>query len=152
MKTKRSRINYSVTIYITEVDQNRTRVNSNFVKTFNSTDILSNRKEAISYFELMQQFFLSESNFDFSSPLEAQIKNYKNYKSFSISLDIIVNNENYISLEGDSESLFEFLSYEAEILENNKNTDFIEVENSWGEKQKVLKDNYDLFDFYFNKY
>jgi hypothetical protein len=139
-------IEYQVAIYIADVDKNGNKTDQYFEKNFKSTDMLTNRRKAIDYYRLQINFFLNESQIDFSSPEEARIKNYKDYKSFSISLQVSDNNENcfYID-EYEPESIFEFLNYESNILKTDQNTDFILVDDCWGGTQKVIKEDYGFF-------
>jgi hypothetical protein len=147
MKTKNALIiEYQVAIHIADVDKNGNRTNQSFGETFKSTDMLTNRREAIEYYILQINFFLNEEQINFSSPEEAKNKNYKDYKSFSITLQVSDNNGNcfYID-EGEPESIFEFLNYESNILKKDKNIDFKIVDDCWGGQTKILKEDYAFF-------
>lgn len=145
-------IEYGVCINVNEFDKIGNIKNTGIVKKFNSEDMLANRREAISYYSDQRDFFLGEKEFDFSSPYEAEIKNYKDFNSFGISLEVSDMDQNYFYLDGaDRESLFELLIYEADILKNNKNIDFILVEDCWGCQQQVLQEDFEIFEFCFDE-
>lgn len=139
-------VEYQVAIYIAEVDKNGNKTDLYFEKNFKSTDMLTNRRKAIDYFLLQKKYFLNESQIDFSSQEEQKIKNYKGYKSFSISLQVSDNNGNCFYIDGDEpSSTFEFLNYESIILKTDQNIDFILDDDSLESKQKILKENYAFF-------
>lgn len=145
-------IEYGVSININEVDKKGKLKNNGFAKIFDSEDMLTNRRDAISYYSDQREFFLSEKEFAFSSPYEAKIKNYKDFKCFGISLEVSDNDGNYFYLDGpDPESLFELLGFEADILKYNKNINFIWVEDCWGNQKQVLQEDYKILKYCFDE-
>lgn len=138
-------VEYIVNIHINIIDNDGTNEPQSFDKKFDSVDILVNRKEAIQYYQTQLLFFLGTSQINFSSPDTARLKNYKDYKSFSIALQISDNQGNCIDID-EPDSIFEFLSYEYDILQNYQNIDFILIEDNWGNHIKVLKEDYTFFE------
>lgn len=143
-------VEYLVNIHINIVDKDGNNKPQSIDKKFDSTDILNNRREAIQYYLYQLDFFLNTSQINFSSPASARLKNYKDYKSFSIALQISDNQENCFDID-EPDSIFEFLSYEYDVLQNYQNIDSILIEDNWGNRIKVLKEDYYFFENLFDQ-
>jgi len=140
-------VEYYASIHINTVDDKRNIISQAFGQKFNSVDMLSNRRQAIEYLNSRTTyFFQEEALLHFSSPLEAELKNYRDYKSLSISLEITDNKGNQFETDGSEDTLFEFLSDEYETLKSYHNVEFIRIQDNWGKNVKVLKDDYDFFE------
>ncbi len=139
-------LEYIVHIHINIVNDEGKMDHQSFNKIFNSTNILENRRDAIEYYLDQSNFFLNHPKIDFSSPIEAEIKNYRDFKSFSITLEISDNDENYILIH-DTESLFEFLIFEATILKNHPEVTFTQIKDQEGDIYSVNKENIEFFNF-----
>lgn len=141
-----SMLEYLVTMHINIVDKKGKIKGQSFDKKFNSADLLKNRREAIEYYIDQRNFFRNNSGIFFSSPFEAKLTDYKNYKSFSITLQVSDNNGTYIYID-EPDSIFEFLDLESQVFQNYLLTPLIKVDDFHGHPHSVLEEDFSFFYF-----
>lgn len=144
MKSQNSILEYLVNIHINEVDKKGKIKGQSFDKKFNSKDLLKNRREAIEYYIDQSNFFLQKSGIDFSSPFEAEQKNYKDYKCFSITLQVSYHDGTCIDID-EPDSIFEFLDLEAEVFKNYPDKSLVEFNDFQGYTHTTLEENFSFF-------
>lgn len=141
-----SMLEYRVNIHINIVDKKGKIKDQSFDKKFNSKNLLKSRREAIEYYIDQRSFFLNDSGIDFSSPAEAELKNYKDYKSFSITLEVLYYDRTCIDID-EPDSIFEFLDLESEVFKNYPGTSLIECNDFQGDAHIVLEEDFSFFYF-----
>lgn len=146
-------IEYYAGIHINTADEKGKITPEAFGQKFNSSDILLNRCQAIEYLKSRITYFINEEPLlYFSSPFEAELKNYKNFMSFGIWLGITDNRGNYFETDGDKQTFPDFLSDEYDILNNYMRLETVSVEDNWGHRITVLKEDYDFFNIFLQNY
>lgn len=144
-------ITYQTNIHINIVDKQGKITSQNFGEKFDSLDMMLNRQKAIEYLRSRINYFYHEEPMIYcSSPLEAELKGYKDFTSLSVSIEITDANGQKIDTDGSLETVFEFLSCEHNILNHNQNLDFIIIEDNYGDSQKIIKVDYDFFESLIN--
>jgi hypothetical protein len=144
-------ITYQTNIHINIVDKEGKITSQSFGKKYNSLDALLNRRQAIEYLSSrMDYFFNEEPQVDFSSPLEAELKGYKDFTSLSVSIEITDANGQKFDTDGSLETVFEFLSSEYNTLKKHQNIKFILMNDEWGDTHKVIQEDFDFFEYLIN--
>lgn len=153
-KQKTYKIEYIVSFYIIDIQNNifeESIANPPWDKIFDSHDMLENRRNAIRHYIDRYNYFFNSGTFSFIS--HSTFKNVQNIQGNGISMTLSVydNEDNYFSLNGnDPEELFEFLDFESYHLSNSKEAEFMMVTDHNGDHQTVLKEDFQLFNLWFN--
>jgi hypothetical protein len=141
-------VEYTVCTLIYIYDEKGNLTNEYSEEKFKSKNMLANRKRAIIYYDLAEEIYASKKN-NFSNFLEAKIKGFKDCKYYSMWIE--VNHDNYFfCLDSNSEVFFSLLSYESKILKNEKQSNFMFVNDYWGNQHKVLEEDYELLEKHLN--
>jgi len=136
-------ISYLVATTIIEVEENSDEKIHHFTKKFESTNNLTNRREAIKHYLLQAHYLNNFSKINFSSEQEIENKDYKDYKSYDLSIKILHPNLNKYKIdESELVAIHESLKYEFGILNNNININFLDVYDCRGFIQKIDKKDY----------
>jgi hypothetical protein len=104
---------YVVSVTATNIDGDGNIKNEQFDYTFENGDLLTMRNEAIDKANDQIDFFEHEmpAGQEFDSPLEAELKGYKNIRCYSLSIFFFVDDLDY-QIEGDKEIQEEMMEVE----------------------------------------
>lgn len=143
---------YVVSVYVLNVDKIGKPECENWEYTFEEGELLEKRRGAI---EKAQEIMNSLENSDtiFSSPIEAQLKQFKNFNAYSIDIYLITEDEGeeYVyQIYGDDEIVYEALEVEANIFKQEfEIIEFITIQNYEDEDTVVIEESIDfLLDLY----
>lgn len=143
---------YVVSVYVLNVDKIGKPECENWEYTFEEGELLEKRRGAI---EKAQEIMNSLENSDtiFSSPIEAQLKQFKNFNAYSIDIYLITEDEGeeYVyQIYGDDEIVYEALEVEANIFKQEfEIIEFIRIQNYEDEDTVVIEESIDfLLDLY----
>ncbi len=141
---------YVVSVHILQVDENGKHKGVNWHYTFYEGKLLKKRRDAI---EKAQEIINSFDNNDniFSSPIEAQLKHFKNFKAYSIDIRLIIEDEGEeydYQIYGDDEIVYEALEVEAKFFKQEfEITKFITIQNDENEDIVVIEESIDFLLF-----
>lgn len=147
------KIEYEVSITVLDIKDNSFGLSANnepWEYTFNSADMLENRRNAIRCYIDISNYFLNSGEFDLISP--ADLRNIPHIQGHGISiwLEFFYDECTLLFDKSDPEVLLEILTTEAYILSSTKNVEFIMVSDLDGNKHTVLKEDFELFNTLFN--
>lgn len=107
---------YIVNVHINKVDENNNLQSESFDYEFESKpqELIECRRSAIEKAKDLIEFFSNElPENEFSTIKEAELKSFKGYNSFSISIILSTDKEPYNQVYGhDSSEMFDWLEYE----------------------------------------
>ena len=132
---------YIVRVNILKSDKKGTFNSENFEYTFQETFLMDARNKAISKVKELQELFnygMPEGS-EFSSPLEAELKGFKDFNAYSIDLSFIVDEDYDYQIYGEEELTIEALEQEANYYYEESNVEFTEIEDLYGEYVEVLE-------------
>lgn len=138
---------YVVSVYVLNVDKIGTSKSENCDYTFEEGELLEKRRGAI---EKAQEIINSLENSDtiFSSPIEAQLKQFKNFNAYSIDIYLITEDEGeqYVyQIYGDDEIVYEALEVEANIFKQEfEIIEYITIQNYEDEDAVVIEESIDF--------
>jgi len=138
---------YSVTVNILKSDKKGTFNSEDFEYTFQESSLIESRNKAISKVKELQELFnygMPEGS-KFSSPLEAELKGFKDFNAYSIDLSFIVDEDYDYQIYGEEELTIEALEQEASYYYEESNVEFTEIEDLEGEYVEVLESNLEFF-------
>lgn len=140
---------YVVCVNVLSVDKRGTSKSENCDYTFDEGELLEKRRGAI---EKAQEIINSLENSDkiFSSPIEAQFKQFKNFNAYSIDIYFITEEEEeYVyQIYGDDEIVHEALEVEANFFKQEfEITKFITIQNYDNEETVVIEESLDFLLF-----
>jgi len=138
---------YVVSIHILKVDKKGNRKNENLEYIFDEGELLEKRKSAIEKAqEIMHSYDNDES---FSSPSEAHAKSFKNFKSYSIDIYLVIEDEGEqydYHIYGDEEILYEALEAEAKFFKKEfEITKLIKIDDYEDEEVEVIEESLGFF-------
>lgn len=144
MKTK-----YTVTVHILKSDINGKFSSEDYEYSFQEPTLIESRNKAIEKAKSLKSHFENDmkEGEQFSSPLVAQLKSYKDFNAYSIGV-FFINDEGYdYQIYGEEELTIEALSYEANHYRkvNQDDQELIEVEDLDGDYVEVLEHDYEFF-------
>lgn len=138
---------YVVSVHVLSVDKTGKSKSENWDYTFDEGELLEKRRVAI---EKAKEVIDTFENMDeiFSSPIEAQLKEFKDFNAYiiEISLVIQVEVEEYdYQIYGDDEIVYEALEAEAKFFEEEfEITKFITIQNYENEDIEVIEESLDF--------
>ncbi len=140
---------YIVRVFILKFDENGNSNSEDFEYTFEEPNLIDARNKAIKKTKELRSLFEDEMPEDskFSSFLEAELKGFRNFKSYSLELAFQPDEDGWdYVLFGDDELTIEALEQEAYYYRDNiENQQYDEVENEDGEYVEILESNSDFF-------
>lgn len=144
-------IEYNTNIHINIVDKEGKITSQSFGEKYNSSDALLNRQQAIDYLRTrMKYFFYEEPQVNFLSHLDAKLKDYKDFMSLSVLLEITDEEGRQYYTDCSDETVLDFLSFEYNTLKKYQNIDFIFVKDECGDIHKVIQEEFDFFEYLIN--
>ncbi|SNR32599.1 hypothetical protein SAMN06265371_101290 [Lutibacter agarilyticus] len=132
---------YSVRVNILKSNATGTIKSEDFEYTFQEPSLIESRNNAISKVKELQELFnygMPEGG-KFSSPLEAELKGFKDFNAYSIDLYFIVDEDYDYQIYGEEELTIEALEQEAYHYAQEGNVEFTEIEDLEGEYVEVLE-------------
>lgn len=138
---------YVVSVYVLNVDKIGKPECENWEYTFEEGELLEKRRGAI---EKAQEIMNSLENSDtiFSSPIEAQLKQFKNFNAYCIDIYLITEDEGeeYVyQIYGDDEIIYEALEVEANIFKQEfEIIEYITIQNYEDEDTVVIEESIDF--------
>jgi len=139
---------YIVRVHILKSDVNGKFSSEDFEHVFNEPTMIESRNMAIAKTKKIIYSFENEmpDGEQFSCPLLAQLKGFKDFKAYSIEL-IFLPKEGFDSqIYGEDDLTVEALEQEAYYYRNDSyNHKFMEVENEDGEIVEILKSKHKFF-------
>lgn len=138
---------YSVRVNILKSDKKGTFNSEDFEYTFQESSLIESRNKAISKVKELQELFnygMPEGS-KFSSPLEAELKGFKDFNAYSIDLSFIVDEDYDYQIYGEEELTIEALEQEAYYYAQEGNVEFTEIEDLYGEYVEVLESDLEFF-------
>ena len=138
---------YVVSVYVLNVDKIGKPECENWEYTFEEGELLEKRRGAI---EKAQEIMNSLENSDtiFSSPIEAQLKQFKNFNAYCIDIYLITvdEGEEYVyQIYGDDEIIYEALEVEANIFKQEfEIIEYITIQNYEDEDTVVIEESIDF--------
>ncbi len=139
---------YTVKVHILKVDKNRKRSSENLEYRFNEPRMIESRNLAIAKAKEIIHSFENEmpEGEKFDSFFIAQLKEFKNFKSYSLDIIFSVDDDEYHIYGEEAEIMIEELIGEAMYYnENDDYQELYEMEDSDGEIIFVLESNLDFF-------
>lgn len=116
---------YIVNVHINKVDENNNLQSESFDYEFESKpqELIESRRNALKKAKDLIEFFSNElPENEFSTIKEAELKSFKGYNSFSISIILSTDEEPYTQVYGnDSSEIFDWLEYESQYFINSDN-------------------------------
>lgn len=141
---------YVVCVHVLSVDKTGKPKSENWDYTFDEGELLEKRRCAI---EKAQEIINSLENSDkiFSSPIEAQLKQFKNFNAYSIDIRLIIEDEGEeydYQIYGDDEIVYEALEVEAKFFKQEfEIIKFITIQNDENEDIVVIEESIDFLLF-----
>jgi hypothetical protein len=141
---------YVVFVHILNVDKIGKSKSESWNYTFDEGELLEKRRNAI---EKAQEIINSLENSDriFSSPIEAQLKQFKDFNAYSIDIRLIIEVEGQeydYQIYGDEEIIHEALEVEANFFKQEfEITKFITIQNYDNEETIVIEESLDFLLF-----
>jgi hypothetical protein len=141
---------YVVCVHVLSVDKTGKPKSENLDYTFDEGELLEKRRCAI---EKAQEIINSLENSDkiFSSPIEAQLKQFKNFNAYSIDIRLIIEDEGEeydYQIYGDDEIVYEALEVEAKFFKQEfEIIKFITIQNDENEDIVVIEESIDFLLF-----
>lgn len=138
---------YVVCVHVISVDKTGKSKSENCDYNFDEGVLLEKRRCAI---EKAQEIINSLENSDkiFSSPIEAQLKQFKNFNAYSIDIHFIIEDEGKeydYQIYGDDEIVYEALEVEAKFFKKEfEITKFITIQNYEDEDVVVMEESLDF--------
>jgi len=134
---------YVVSVHILQVDKKGNRKNENLEYIFDEGELLEKRRSAVEKAqEIVDSFNHDES---FSSAAEAQAKDFKNFKAYSVDIYLIIEDEGEeydYHIYGDEELVYDSLEQEAFFFKQMfEITKFVDIKNTEEETIKVIEEN-----------
>jgi len=139
---------YIVRVNILKSDVNGEFSSENFEYVFNEPTMIKSRNLAIAKTKKIIYSFENEmpDGEQFSCPLVAQLKGFKDFKAYSIELIFLPKEEFDYIIYGEEDLVIEALEQEAYYYrDGSDNHKFMEVENEDGEIVEILKSNHKFF-------
>lgn len=138
---------YIVRLHILKSDKigNMNSESSEF--SFQEPKLIEARNKAIAKVRELEELFnygMPEDS-KFSSPLEAQLKGFKNFNTFSIELSFVPYEGSEYQIYGDEELTIEALEIEASYYEKQGDVQFTEIEDLYDATVEVLQSNLEFF-------
>jgi hypothetical protein len=131
---------YIVRVYILKSNKNGKMDSQDFEYSFQDPKLIIARNNAIAKVKELEYSFSNESTIKnkFSSPLEAQMKDFKNFNAYSIELSFVPEKDFEYQIYGEEELTIESLEVEARYYDGN-NQSICEIEDLNGEIVEVLQ-------------
>lgn len=138
---------YLVNLNILQVDKKGKRKSENLQHVFDEGELLEKRRSAIEKAqEIMDSFNHDES---FSSAVEAQAKDFKNFKAYSVDIYLIIEDEGEeydYHIYGDEELVYESLEVEAKFFKKEfEITKLIKIQDNEDEEIEVIEESLSFF-------
>lgn len=142
-------VKYIVRVFILKFDENRNSNSESFEYTFEEPNLIDARNKAITKVKDLMSLFENEmpEESKFSSPLEAELKGFKNFNSYSLELVFQLDEEGCdYTIFGEEELTIEALEQEAYYYRDNVgNQQYDEIEDEDGDYVEILESNMDFF-------
>lgn len=134
---------YVVSVNILKMDKNGKHKSENLDYTFDKGKLLEKRRSAIAKAqEITNSFNYDES---FSSPSEAEEKDFKNFKAYSVDIYLIIEDEGEeydYHIYGEEELVYESLEVEAKFFKKESEiTKFTKIQDSEDEEIEVIEES-----------
>lgn len=136
---------YKVDVFVLKMNKEGNSKSESFDFNFEGENLMEQRKTAIAKVKELESFFNNDmtTGSEFSTPLEAKFKDFKNFKAYTIDLFFVNDDEDEYQLYAEPELTYEALEVEASYYEDNYAR--IEVESPEGYDVEVLQDDLDFF-------
>lgn len=134
---------YVVSVHVLKVDKDGNRKSKNTDYIFEESTLLENRRKAIlKAVEISNSYSQNQS---FSSPFEAKAKGFKNFKAYSVYINLIIEKngiEYDYTIYGNDELIYDSLEQEAFFFKKMfEIAKFTKVENNEDETIEVIEEN-----------
>jgi hypothetical protein len=141
-------IKYIVNVHVNKFNKKGKVTSEEHNYEFSSGNLAKDRKKAIKKAKKLienSEDLLSKGE-KFFSPLEAKLKGYRNFNCYSLTVNLVEDEDEWTTIFGDLEDeRFDWLQYEAQVFkENFVIAKFTEIENEEGEFIEVLSDDLDF--------
>ncbi|SNR33837.1 hypothetical protein [Lutibacter flavus] len=138
---------YIVRVNILKSDKKGTVNSENFEYTYQEPNLFEARNKAISKVKELEELFnygMPEGS-EFSSPLEAQFKGFKDFNAYSIELTFMFDEDWEYQIYGEEELTIESLEIEANHYVGQEDMEYVEVEDLNGQMVVVLESDLEFF-------
>lgn len=139
-------IKYIVNVHVNKVDDLGKIESESFDYEFRNELPILARIEAIEKVKMLNSFFSDEQpeGYEFSSFSDAEKKNFKGFRSYSIHLNFVNEDGDFSPIYGcDKEEQLDWLEYEAQVFKDFPfESKYITVTNPNGEEIKVLENEF----------
>lgn len=137
---------YQVTVNILTSDEKGTFNSEDFEYNFQESLLIEARNKAISKVKDLLQLFNNEmpEGSEFSSPVEAELRGFKDFNAYSIDLSFIPEEGYEYQIYGEEELTIEALEVEARYYDGNIHS-LCEIEDLYEDMVEVLESDLEFF-------